>query len=84
MFLKQVTVRRQGYYGYGSGSCDPKKPFEAVIEVTGASGEVKLNLSPELSKRIVDIIAVEVAAAGRATAEMMTAEAFEVAALPAS
>jgi hypothetical protein len=45
---------------------------------------VKLNLSADLSRRIVEIIAEEVAAAGRATAAMMTAEAFDVAALPAS
>lgn len=81
MILKSVSIRREDDF-YGSYKVDPTKPFVATIEVAGSSGQVKLNLSPVLSRRIVEIIADEVAAAGRATAEMMTAEAFDVVALP--
>lgn len=82
MFLSRLTVTREGYYSYNAP--DPKKPLVATIEVIGKSGKVELNLSPELSKKIVAIVAEEVAAAGRATAEMMTADAMAVAALPAA
>jgi hypothetical protein len=84
MFVTQIAVRRDGYYGgsvYGAKP-DPTKPFRATIEVVGQSGKIELNLSPEMSGRIVAIIADEVAAAGRATAEAMTAEVLSVAALP--
>lgn len=84
MFVTQIAVRRDGYYGSGYGSkADASKPFRATIEVMGQSGKVELNLSPEMSARIVAIIAEEVAAAGRATAEAMTAEVLNVAALAA-
>lgn len=84
MFVTQIAVRRDGYYGsYGGGKADPSKPFHATIEVLGQSGKIELNLSPEMSQRIVAIIAEEVAAAGRATAEAMTAEVLNVAALAA-
>lgn len=83
MFLSRLTVTREGYYSYSS-SADPKKPLLATIEVIGTSGKVELNLSPELSNKIVAIVAEEVAAAGRATAEMMTADALSIAALPAA
>lgn len=82
MFLSKLVVTREGYYGYSTP--DPKKPLLATIEVIGKSGKVELSLSPDLSKRIVAIVADEVAAAGRATAEMMTADALSVAALPAA
>ena len=40
-------------------------------------------LSPEMSQRVVALIADEIAAAGRATAEALTVEALGVTALPA-
>lgn len=82
MFVNAISIRREGYYGYGSGRADPTKPLLATIEVQGQSGKVELILSPEMSQRIVAIIAEEVAAAGRATAEAMTADVLSVAALP--
>lgn len=82
MFLARLSVHREGYFSDYSRA-DPAKPFRATIEVVGQSGKVELVLSPELSDRIVAIVAEEVAAAGRATAEMMTADALTIAALPA-
>ncbi len=81
MFVTQIAVRRDGYYGYGS-SPDPSKPFRTTIEVLGQYGKIELNLSPEMSERTEATTAEEVAAAGRATAEAMTAEVLNVAALP--
>lgn len=74
MFVTSVTMRRQGYFGGSFGTkADPSKPFEATIEVHGQHGKVELRLSPDLSARIVGIVADEIAAAGRATAEALTA-----------
>jgi hypothetical protein len=81
VILKSVNITREGDYGYGS--VDPSKPFRATIAVSGTHGKVELLLSTELSRRIVEIVADEVANAGRATAEMMTAEAINGTALPA-
>lgn len=80
MFVKSISIRREDDYGYSR--LDPSKPFAATIEVEGSHGKVELKLSPDMSARIVEIVADEVAAAGRATAEAMTAACFTVAALP--
>lgn len=84
MFVRTINVRRAGDMGsfYG-GKVDPTKPFEASITVEGQHGKVELTLSPDLSRRIVELIAEEVAAAGRATAEAMVAEVFNIPSLPA-
>lgn len=83
MFIGAIEIRREGYSGYGYGTPDPSKQFIAKIEVYGTRNKTELTLSPELSRRVVEIIAEEVANAGRATAEAMTAEAMNVVALPA-
>jgi hypothetical protein len=85
LFVNQITITREGYYGgfLNSGGGNPEKPFKATIEVQGQHGKVELQLSSELSKRVVDIIADEVAAAGRATAEAMVASMLTVEAKPA-
>ena len=72
MFISTISIRREGHYSYAAP--DPAKPFLATIEVHGEHSKTELRLSPEMSRRIVEIIADEVAAAGRATAEAMTAE----------
>lgn len=79
MFVAAISIRRQGYYAYGSP--DLTKPFEATIEVHGEHSKTELRLSPELSQRVVEIIADEIVAAGKATAEAMVASFAE--ALPA-
>lgn len=84
MFVTQINVRREGYYGTGYSQPDPAKPFHATVELHGSRGKIELNLDPDMSKRIVDIIADEVAAAGRATAEAMTADILSAKALPAA
>ena len=71
MFVTNITIRRSKWY---TGRADENDPFEATIEVKGDSTKVELKLNPEMSRRIVEIIADEVAAAGRATAEAMIAE----------
>lgn len=79
MNLKTLHVARDGYYGFGK--LDPTKPFICSVEVEGPLGNVKLNLPAEVSQRVVSLIAEEIAAAGRATAEMMTASVLDGTAL---
>src|SRR3546814_1075238 len=74
MFVTQINIRREGYYGSHYVTPNADKPFSATIEVHGKSGKLELLLDAEMSQRIVAIIADEIAAAGRATAEAMTAE----------
>lgn len=83
MFVRSVSISREGDWDSDYGPApNLSKPFLATIKVHGQNGEVKPNLSPDLSTKIMAIIAEEVAAAGRATAEAMTAETFNVVALP--
>lgn len=77
MFVTNVSIRREGYYGAGYGKADPSKPFNATIELHGQKGKVELNLSPDMSAKIIALIADEVAAAGRATAEALVANILE-------
>lgn len=79
MHLKQLSIRRDGYHGYGK--VDPSRPLICTVEMEGQSTSVTLNLDPDVSKRVLDLIASEVAAAGRATAERMTAEVLNGTAL---
>lgn len=82
MIVRAISIRRENDFGYGG--FDASRPLRAQIEVQGAHGKVELMLSPDLSRRVVEIIAEEVAAAGRATAEAMTADILnDVAALSA-
>ncbi len=81
MIIRSINIGREGDYGYGA--VDASKPFRATIAVIGQTGKVELSLSPDMSQKIVAIIAEEVAAAGRATAEAMVAEVFTVQALAA-
>lgn len=80
MFVRSISISREGDYGYGY--IDASKPFRAKVKLTGNNGEVELLLSPELSQSILSIVADEFAAAGRQTAEAMTADIFTQAALP--
>ena len=79
MIVRSINIRREGDFGYGA--IDVSKLFHATIQVEGMAGKVELNLSAEMSRRIIAIIADEVAAAGRATAVAMTAEILTVAAI---
>jgi hypothetical protein len=81
VFVRSINIGRENDFGYGA--MNPNKPFIAKIKVEGSTGTVELLLSPDMSKRVVDLIAEEVAAAGRATAEAMTAEILTVASLAA-
>lgn len=81
MFVRSIHVGRVDDFGYGK--IDPAKPFQATVTVEGQRGKVELLVSPDLSRRIVEIIAEQAVAAGRATAEAMTAEVMNITALPA-
>lgn len=84
MFVNRISIHRDGYYGGYTGA-KPKgnEPYKCTIEVQGQNGKVELNLSEEMSAKIVAVIADEVADAGRRTAEAMTAAVINGAALPA-
>lgn len=75
MFIKSINVGREGYYGYGK--CDPSLPLRASVVVEGDTGKVELNLSSEASQRMVALIADEIVAATRATAQLMTADVLQ-------
>ncbi len=83
MFIGRIEISRVGYIGSGYGTPDASKPFLAKIEVFGTHSKTELLLSEELSRRVVEIVADEIAASGRATAEALVAEALNVSALPA-
>jgi hypothetical protein len=72
VFVNRISITREGFYGYGKS--DPSKPLRTTIEVEGQHGKIELNLSPELSDRVVKIVAEEIAAAGRETAAALTAQ----------
>jgi len=80
MIVRSINIARDGDYGYGA--VDASKPFRCKIKVGGVNGEIELLLSTEMSQQILALIADEVAAAGRATAQAMVAEVFNVTALP--
>ena len=61
MIIRSINIGREGDYGYGA--VDASKPFRATIAVIGQTGKVELSLSPDMSQKIVAIIAEEVAAA---------------------
>jgi hypothetical protein len=73
MSVNAISIRREGYYSSSYGAPDPSKPFSCTIEIQGRGSKTELMLSPEISQRIVELIAEEVAAAGRAAAEAMIA-----------
>jgi hypothetical protein len=81
MIVRSINIAREGDYGQ-YGAVAATKPFIARIKVEGISGNVELVLSSDMSAAIVKLIAKEVAAAGKATAQAMTAECLNVVALP--
>jgi hypothetical protein len=81
MHLNRLNIRRVASKAWQDPT--PADPFAATIEMIGAHGKVELELSQDLSRRILAVVAEEVANAGRATAEAMVAEAITCVALPA-
>jgi hypothetical protein len=73
MIIKSISIRKQGYYGYGKRPTGDE-PYLAHIEVESPHGEVKLNIDAERTKAVVALIADMIAEAGRETANAMTAE----------
>lgn len=76
MFITRIMIQREGY------SDNPDKPFIATVHVHGKLNKTELTLSPDMSARVVAVIADEIIAAGKAAAEAMVAETLTVAALP--
>lgn len=74
LVLNRVTITRGGIHSWEK--IDPAFPFMATIELQGSTGKVELNLSHELSKKIVEVVASEVVRAGEETAKAMTADAM--------
>jgi hypothetical protein len=74
--LAQLIIRRKDYYG-GGHRCDPAKPLETTVEVMGPMGKMEINLPPEVSAKVVALIADEVATAARGVANAMTASFIE-------
>jgi hypothetical protein len=72
MFVAAISIRREGYYA-SYVKPDLSKPFRCTVEVHGREGKVELDLSPDLSQRIVEVIADEVIKAATATAQAMAA-----------
>ena len=72
MIVKAISIRRvtKSFYAEPKGD----EQFAATLELVGEYGKVELRLSPDMSQRIVEIVADEIAKAGRATAEALTAE----------
>lgn len=81
MIVRSIHIKRADDYGYGA--FNPTKPMLATVAVEGPHGKVELIPSEDLSRNVVEIIAGEIAAAGRATAEAMTADILTLSALPA-
>lgn len=85
MFLKAISITREGYYPGSYHKADPSKPLRCTVEVEGPMGKTELNLPPEVSDRIVALIADELATEARKVAEAMTVQFIEATpALPAS
>jgi hypothetical protein len=82
MIVRTIYIAREGAFSFSPS--DQSKPFRATISLDADNGKIELLLSPEVSAKVVDLIADEIVAAGRATAEAMTAEVLTVKALPAA
>ena len=83
MHVRSVTLLREGAYGFDGENVDPTKPFVCKVSIVGQTGKHEIHLPAEVSARIMNLIASELAEEGRRVAQMMTANAFEVQSLPA-
>lgn len=80
MHLKAISIVREGCY-YGSHSkVDPSKPLRCTVEVEGPLGKTEMNLPPEVSDRIVSLVAEELAEQTKRIAEAMTTQFIDAAA----
>lgn len=85
MYLKAISITREGWYPGAYHKADPSKPMRCTVEVEGPLGKTELNLPPEVSDRIVALIAEELAAEARKVAQAMTASFIDaMPALPAN
>lgn len=77
MLVRSISIRRVGDYG-SYHAIDASKPFQCSIATEDNNAKVELIVSPELSAKIVALIAEEVATAGKKTAEAMVADMMAV------
>lgn len=80
--LKAISIMRDGHYYGDHRRVDPSKPLRCTVEVEGDAGKTELSLPPEVSERIVALIADELANSARRVAETMTAKFVEAGAQP--
>lgn len=76
MHIRSVKITRKDHFGYAGEKLNPSKPFVCAVETESENGKMELMLSPHLSERILEIIAEELAASARETAEAMVASVF--------
>jgi len=76
MHIRSVKIQRAGHYGFTGEKLDPSKPFICTVETDSTDGKMELTLSPVLSQRVLEIVAEELAASARETAENMIAAVF--------
>ncbi len=60
------------------------KTFAGSVEFTGSYGKVELNLSDEIARRVLNLVADEMVASSREVAKMMTGEILDQVSLPAA
>lgn len=77
MIVRKILIERDG--DYGQSKIDETKPLRASITVQGDAGKVELRLDSDLSRRVLELISSEIAAAGKATAEALVAEVSSLA-----
>ena len=78
MYLSRLTIERVGKYGRSDSAGDP---LVATVKVANDVGDQTIRLSDECSRRVLAIIADELVAAVRQTAQIVASDI--VTALPA-
>lgn len=79
MIVQRISISPRTYYSPPSA----ENPMIAKITIKGQQNETELALDPEMSQRILAIVADEFAASARRIAENMVAEVITATALPA-
>jgi len=71
MFLDTLNITRNNRYGFDSDK--PPSAYEGTLKfINPELGEIKLNLSPEMSARILEVVADEIVASAQAVSTVLT------------
>lgn len=76
MHIRSIKITRLGHYGFTGEKLDVTKPFQCTVETESTDGKMELILSSALSQRVLEIVAEELAACAKETAENMVAAVF--------